>query len=144
VCALLDGVPTGLAANSFTSVSLDPPLVSVCVQNSSSTWPRLRARPRLGVSVLAEGQDQACALLSMKHGDRFAGLSWNATEDGAVFIDDAAAWLGCSLYTEVAAGDHSIVLLQLHVLRADPETAPLVFHGGKFRQLASDLSQPIQ
>lgn len=144
VCALMDGVPTGMAANSFTSVSLEPPMVSVCIQNSSSTWPRLRNLPRVGVSVLAEGQDQACALLSMKHGDRFAGLSWCATEDGAVFVDNAVAWLGCSRYSEVTAGDHSIVLLQLHALRADPAIAPLVFHGGKFRQLARDLSQPIR
>src|SRR5918997_4998820 len=57
ICTLVDGAPDGMAASSFTSVSLDPPLVSVCVQNTSTTWPRLRHLPRLGVSVLAESQD---------------------------------------------------------------------------------------
>ncbi|MFF0149245.1 flavin reductase (DIM6/NTAB) family NADH-FMN oxidoreductase RutF [Amycolatopsis sulphurea] len=107
VCAWAGGVPVGIAASSFTSVSVDPPLVSLCVQNSSTTWPRLRTAPRLGVSVL--GQDQ----------------------NGAV------AWLDCSIHSEVPAGDHAIVLLRIHALRAEPDDAPLVFHGSRFRQLAA-------
>jgi flavin reductase (DIM6/NTAB) family NADH-FMN oxidoreductase RutF len=55
VCATVEGRPVGLAASSFTSVSLDPPLVSVCIAHTSSTWPLLRAAGRVGVSVLAEG-----------------------------------------------------------------------------------------
>ena len=55
VCALIDGEPVGMVMSSFTSVSLDPPLVSVCVDLNSSTWPRLRSAPWLGVSILGEG-----------------------------------------------------------------------------------------
>lgn len=137
VCGLADDAsPVGMAASSFTSVSINPPLVSVCVQNTSTTWPRLRGLQRLGVSVLAEGQDDACHRLSMKRGDRFAGVRWEAGADGAVFVYGATVWLDCSLHSEVAAGDHTIALLRIHGLRAEPDKAPLVFHGSRFRQLA--------
>ena len=136
VCAEIDGVPVGLAASSFTSVSVDPPLVSVCMQHSSETWPVLRQAPRLGLSVLAEGQDAACARLAGKKGDRFAGTEWIAADDGSVFIEGATLWLDCVIHAEVPAGDHDIVLLKVHGLRADAATAPLVFHGSRFRRLA--------
>jgi len=135
VCALVDGVPDGMAASSFTSVSLDPPLVSVCVQNTSSTWPRLRNRDRLGVSLLAESQDVTCRTLAAKTGDRFAGVDWSATPEGAVLVCGATAWLDCSVDDELPAGDHTIVLLRIHGLRAEPDVAPLVFHGSRFRRL---------
>jgi len=136
VCALIDGRPAGMAASSFTSVSVSPPLVSVCIQNTSSTWPKLRPRPRLGLSVLAEGQDNACVRLSAKDGDRFAGVGWAAGLDDSVFIHGSSAWLECSLHEEVPAGDHLIALLRIHRLRAAADIPPLVFHGSRFRKLA--------
>ncbi|WP_370963973.1 flavin reductase family protein [Amycolatopsis sp. cg9] len=135
VCALIDGVPHGMAASSFTSVSLAPPLVSLCIQRTSATWPRLRDR-RLGLSVLAEGQDDACRRLSARQGDRFHGVSWQAGADGSVFITGSSAWLECSLAEEVPAGDHLIALLRIHGLHT-AETPPLVFHGSRFRRLAA-------
>lgn len=136
LCALVEGVPVGMAASSFTSVSVSPPLVSVCIQHSSTTWPVLRDRPRLGLSVLAEGHDDACRRLSSKTGDRFAGTEWEASPDGSVFVHGSTAWLDCSVHSEVPAGDHAVVLLEIHGLRADPNTPPLVFHGSAFRRLA--------
>jgi flavin reductase (DIM6/NTAB) family NADH-FMN oxidoreductase RutF len=137
ICALDGDEPVGIAASSFTSVSIDPGLVSVCVQNSSTTWPRLCRMRRLGVSVLAEEQNQACRTLALKKGDRFAGVEWSAGDDGAVFVHGAVAWLNCSVREEIRAGDHAIVLLAVHALRAEPERAPLVFHGSRFRQLVA-------
>lgn len=136
MCALIDGQPVGIAASSFTSVSVDPPLVSVCVQNSSETWPILRSRHRLGFSILAEEQQQQCLSLAMKNGDRFADIDWDTTEHDAVLINGASAWLECSVHSEVRAGDHAIVLLEIAGLRADPHIAPLVFHLSRFRRLA--------
>lgn len=136
VCAQADGVPVGLAASSFTSVSVDPPLVSVCMQHSSTTWPKLRALPRLGPSVLAEGQDDICARLASRTGDRFAGTDWFASGDGSVFVHGATLWLDCTIHAEVPSGDHNIVLLRIHGLSADPGALPLVFHGSRFRRLA--------
>lgn len=137
VCALIGGEPIGMAASSFTSVSVDPPLVSVCFQTSSSTWPRLRELPRLGISVLAEGHDETCMSLSRKTADRFADIAWDHAPGGSVFVHGATAWLDCSLQAEVPAGDHEVALLEIHGLRADPEAPPLVFHGSRFRRLAA-------
>jgi flavin reductase (DIM6/NTAB) family NADH-FMN oxidoreductase RutF len=137
VCAMTDDEPVGMAVSSFTSVSIEPPLVSVCFQESSATWPKLRDRLRLGISVLAEGHDEICMNLSRKSGDRFTDIAWDRTPAGAVFLHGATAWLDCSLYTEVSAGDHTVALLEIHGLRADPEASPLVFHGSRFRRLAA-------
>jgi flavin reductase (DIM6/NTAB) family NADH-FMN oxidoreductase RutF len=135
VAALVDGVPIGLAASSFTSVSLDPPMVSVCVAQRSRTWPVLRQVRRLGVSVLGAHQEQISRQLSARDGDRFAALSWRASSDGGVLLDGSSAWLDCSIEREIPAGDHDIVLLRVHDLDADPDVAPLVFHESRYRQL---------
>jgi len=127
--------PLGMAASSFTSVSLDPPIVSVCVAHSSTTWPRLRRAPRLGISVLAAHQEEACRQLASPGRDRFGALPWRASEAGAVFVDESSAWLECSVEHEVTAGDHDVILLRVHELDADPAVAPLVFHASRFRQL---------
>lgn len=137
VCAMVDDEPIGMAASSFTSVSVAPPLVSVCFQASSSTWPRLRDVPRLGISVLAEGHDEICMSLARKSADRFADIGWDRASGGGVFVHGATAWLECSLHAEVPAGDHAVALLEIHGLWADPEAAPLVFHGSRFRRLAA-------
>lgn len=135
VAALVDGVPVGLAANSFTSVSLEPALVSVCADLKSSTWPILRGRPRLGISILAAEHEAACLRLASRSGDRFAGLDVRASADGAVFVEGAGAWIECSLEAEYPAGDHEILLLRVHDIGADPDVAPLVFHRSAFRNL---------
>jgi flavin reductase (DIM6/NTAB) family NADH-FMN oxidoreductase RutF len=136
VSALVDGDPIGMAASSFTSVSLDPPLVSVCFQEKSSTWQRLRTLSRLGISVLAQGQDAICMSLARPSDNRFATVGWDHTADGAVLVRGATAWLECSPFAEVPAGDHTIALLQIDALQVKPDAAPLVFHSSKFRRLA--------
>ena len=80
-----DGEPIGMIVGSFTSVSLDPPLVSFCVQNTSSTWPKLKELPSLGISVLGESHDEAVRTLAAKTGDRFAGLDTH-------FVDKVDTW----------------------------------------------------
>ncbi len=137
VAALADGAPLGIAASSFTSVSLDPPLVSVCVAHTSTTWPALRDRARIGVSVLGVHQEAACRRLASRDADRFAGLDWRATPDGAVLVEGASAWFDCSVEQHIRAGDHDIVLLRVHALGTDHAVAPLVFHTGRFRRLES-------
>jgi flavin reductase (DIM6/NTAB) family NADH-FMN oxidoreductase RutF len=137
VCGLLDGRPTGMTASSFTSVSLDPPLVSVCTAHTSATWPKLRGLPRLGVSVLAEDHGPVAAALSAKTGDRFAAVRWEPTEQGAILVCGSTLWLECTVESEVPAGDHNIVVLRIHALEAYPEVAPMIFHGSKYRQLST-------
>ena len=136
LAALIDGVPVGMAANSFTSVSLDPPLVSVCVATASQTWPLLRQADRLGVSVLGHEQEHASRSLATRGTDRFAGLPWHPTRNGAVLLTGVSAWLDCSIEREIPAGDHEIILLRVHRLGTNPDIAPLVFHGSQYRRLA--------
>jgi flavin reductase (DIM6/NTAB) family NADH-FMN oxidoreductase RutF len=135
IAAVVDSVPVGLAASSFTSVSLDPPLVSVCIARTSTTWPTLRRASRLGVSVLAADQERLGRQLSQRGGDRFAGATWRASRDGEILLDGACAWLDCSIYEEYPAGDHDIVLLRVHDLGADHAAAPLIFHRSTFGRL---------
>ncbi len=135
VCGLVDGEPVGMAASSFTSVSLDPPMVLVCVAKTSSTWPLLQQASRLGVSVLSADHGVACRQLASKDGERFAGVEWTATDTGAVMISGVPAWLECSLVEEVPAGDHWVVLLRIEALDFVQDVAPLVFHASKFHQI---------
>ncbi|MCK9931949.1 flavin reductase family protein [Frankia sp. Mgl5] len=135
VAALVEGVPVGIAASSFTSVSLDPPLVSLCIGHTSSTWPALRAAPRLGLSILSAEQERAARQLAGRRGDRFAELRWRVTDDGAVLLDGASAWIETSIDQQVRAGDHDIVVLRVHDLDADHDISPLVFHASQFRRL---------
>lgn len=137
VAALIDGAPVGLAASSFTSVSIAPALVSVCIAHSSTTWPVLRTAPRLGVSILSAAQQHAGRQLAARDTDRFAGLAWRTTSDGAVLLDGASGWLDVSVYEVVRAGDHDIVVLAVHDLDADHDVSPLVFHASRFRSLES-------
>jgi flavin reductase (DIM6/NTAB) family NADH-FMN oxidoreductase RutF len=135
LAALVGDQPQGIAVSSFTPVSLDPPMVLVCVAHTSTTWPSLGQAPRLGISILAAGQEQACRQLSARDGDRFAGLDWHATDDGAVLFDGASAWFECSVDQQTRAGDHDIVVLRVHDLDGDHAVSPLVFHGSRLRQL---------
>lgn len=136
VAAEVDGVLVGLAASSFTSVSLDPPLVSVAVANASQTWPALRRAARIGISILAEEHQALCRQLAGPPERRFDGVAATVTEQGAVTLDDGLARFDCSIHSEVPAGDHLLVLLQLQEVR-HRGGAPLVFHRSGFGRLTS-------
>ena len=136
VCALRDGRPVGIAASSFTTVSTSPPLVSLCVQLSSTTWPLLADRPRLGLSVLGSTHGHTCRQLASKTGDRFAGVDWTSTVEGAVFLNGAAAWLDCTFHQIVRAGDHDLVLLEVKSLKVHDGVTPLIFHASAFHRLS--------
>ncbi|SHK87710.1 NADH-FMN oxidoreductase RutF, flavin reductase (DIM6/NTAB) family [Pseudonocardia thermophila] len=135
--AMRGGAPVGIVASSFVAVSLDPPLVSVCVQRTSTTWPQLADRPRLGLSVLGETHDRVCRQIAAKTGDRFAGVPYTTTDEGAVLLHDAAAWLDCSIHASVPAGDHDLVLLRVEAMQTHDDVAPLVFHGSRFHALSA-------
>lgn len=126
------GRPYGLAVNSFTSVSLDPPLVAFCVSHTSTSWPRVRATGKITVNVLAGQQREACAQLASRGGDKFAGLRWSSSPSGNPILDGALAWLDCAIEAEHVAGDHTIVVSR--VLRLDllSDGDPLVFFRGAY------------
>lgn len=132
VAAQVDGVSIGLAASSFTSVSLDPPLVSFSVANTSKTWPALRTAGHLGVTILADHHDGVCRQLAGAVDRRFDGLALSSTEDGALTLDDGLARFDCTIHDEVLAGDHTIVILRLHAVEQADTSQPLLFHRSGF------------
>lgn len=126
-----DGAPIGLAVNSFTSVSLDPPLVAFCVAHTSSSWPRLRTAGRFCLNVLGDGQRHVAAQLSGKP-DKFRGLRWSPVPAGAPVLVGALAWLECSVDAEHPAGDHVIVVSRVHHAEPAGHRYPLVFFDGEY------------
>lgn len=126
------GRPNGLAVNSFTSVSLEPPLVLFCVTHTSRTWPRLRTAGRLCVNVLAASQLDVCRRLAAPGGEKFGGLAWEPSPGGGPVLDGALAWLECSVEAEYVAGDHMIVVARVHHLDRRHDGDPLVFYQGGY------------
>lgn len=135
VAAGVDGQTVGLAASSFTSVSLDPPLVSISLARTSKTWPDLRRADHLGLTVLADHHDVVCRQLAGPVESRFADIAHSVTAQGAVTLDEGLARFDCTIYREVEAGDHILVLLQLHAVthvESSLASSPLVFHRSGF------------
>lgn len=143
VAALVDGQPMGMAASSFTSVSLDPALVSVCVAHTSFTWRALAGAASIGISVLAEHHGETARNLAARGPDKFARVDWSADEAGAVFIHDAALWLRCSIRESIPVGDHDIVVFQVVALDRFDGVAPMVFHGSGFQGLNGGSAKPV-
>ncbi len=137
IAAEVGSTRVGLAVSTFVPVSLDPPLVSFCVQNTSTTWPKLKDVPRLGISVLGESHDEAARTLAAQTGDRFAGMQTVSADNGAVFIEGTSVWLESSIEQLVQAGDHTIVILRVCDITVHPDVAPIVFHRSTFRRLGA-------
>jgi flavin reductase (DIM6/NTAB) family NADH-FMN oxidoreductase RutF len=135
IAAEVGGTRVGLAVSTFVPVSLDPPLVSFCVQNTSTTWPKLKDVRALGISVLGESHDGAARTLAAKTGDRFADLETVSYSSGAVFIHGTSLWMETAIEQLIPAGDHTIVVLRVSDVRVDPDVAPIVFHRSVFRRL---------
>lgn len=135
VAAQVDGVPVGLAASSFTSVSLDPPLVSFSIAAGSKTWPALRRASHVGVTILADHHGGVARQLAGPVERRFEGVEATVTPDGAITLVDGLAQFDTTIYREVEAGDHIIVLLRLHAVQDADHKLPLVFHRSGFGRL---------
>ncbi len=135
VTAMAGDEPVGMAVNSFTSVSLDPPLVLFCAARSSGTWPRIRAAGRFAVNILGEHQEDVSRLFATKGADRFASVSWRVGASGAPVLDDVLAYVDCVIDAEHDAGDHVIVVGRVLDLGLTAECGPLLFHGGGYGRL---------
>lgn len=122
---------TGMTANSFTSVSLDPPLVLFCPSKTSETWPRLRDADRFCINILAREHEQLCRQFAQKGADRFAGVPFHGRLCGPA-LDGAVGWLDCEMETEHEAGDHLIVVARVLEIDANASVSPLVFHRGRY------------
>jgi len=135
--ALTGEGPIGFTCQSFSSLSLDPPLVVFAPGRTSTTWPRLRDLGRFCVNVLAEGQDDVSQNFAGSGADRFAGVRWTPSAQGSPVLDDVVAWIDGRLWAEYDGGDHTIVVAQVLDLGAHPDRRPLLFHRGTYGLLGS-------
>ncbi|MFJ6748345.1 flavin reductase family protein [Streptomyces sp. NPDC091266] len=126
------GPPAGLAVNSFTSVSLEPPLVLFCVGHHSTSWPRIRDAGRFHVHILAENQRRISARFATSRADKFSGVDWTLAENGIPVIDGVLGLLECTVVSEQTAGDHDVVIARVHHLEARGDGGPLLFHRGGY------------
>ncbi|MBW8483155.1 flavin reductase family protein [Actinomadura parmotrematis] len=136
VTAATDDGPVGMAANSFTSVSLDPPLIALCAARSSSTWPLVRERGGFAVTILGAGHRDLCLTFATKGADRFTGRTWARTPAGHPLLPDGLAWLDCEIDTVHRAGDHELVIARAACWSLADDAGPLVFHSGRYARLA--------
>lgn len=130
-----DGVPHGMTANSFTSVSCDPPLVLLCIDHRTTILPAFRAGIHFGINVLGEEQRQLSVRFAQKGRDRFDGIPWTAGQTGVPLLEDALACFECRITQRVTAGDHDIFIGEVTatVLR---EGRPLLFFNSGYCGLA--------
>lgn len=133
ITAQSDGIPVGLTATSFSSVSLDPPLVSFYVDQSSTTWPWLRDADHFAVNVLASDQADLAARFARKDIDRFAEPTrWRPGPLGAPLLQDVSAHLVCLPHETVDVGDHILVVGLVAEARVHSPGRPLIYHQGRF------------
>ena len=126
--------PVGFTAQSFTSVSLEPPLVSVCPARRSGSWPRMAATGAFCASVLAEDQEAVGRAFASPGQDRFAGLGWHPSAvTGSPVLDGALAWIDCRLHAQHDGGDHLIAVGRVVDLGVGATgAAPLLFYRGGY------------
>jgi 3-hydroxy-9,10-secoandrosta-1,3,5(10)-triene-9,17-dione monooxygenase reductase component len=123
--------PVGMAANSVTSVSLQPPLILICPARTSTTWPSIRDAGAFCVNVMAGHHEELTRHFAASEVDRFAGVETKDFDTGPA-LKDAVAWIECRIRDEHDAGDHTIVVADVLAVEADPESAPLVFFRGSY------------
>jgi flavin reductase (DIM6/NTAB) family NADH-FMN oxidoreductase RutF/DNA-binding IclR family transcriptional regulator len=131
-----DGPPAGMVVGSFTSVSLDPPLVAFYPDKSSSSWPRIAQAGSFCVNILGEDQEAVCRRFASKAADKFEGQQHRAAGTGSPIIEDVVAWIDCDIQSVQEAGDHYVVLGLVRDLQIDSPRLPLLFFQGGYGAFA--------
>lgn len=129
-----DGQPVGFTANSFTSVSLDPPLLLVCPGKYASSLAAIRSSGLFGVNVLSSAQRPVSERFATPGVDRFTEGDWVRSESGLLLLEGACANFACHLLQDVDAGDHQILIGHIDSFRSAPERQPLMYVRGDYRE----------
>lgn len=126
--------PVGMTIGSFTSVSLDPPLVAFLPATTSSSWQKVEAAGSFCVNILADDQADVCNRFASKDDDKFAGLDWTpAAGTGSPVLPDVLGWIDCEIDAVHEAGDHVIVVGRvLDLAAAESDRGPLLFFQGGY------------
>lgn len=125
--------PAGFACQSFSSLSLDPPLVAFMVGRGSATWPRIARAGVFCVNVLSAEQGELCRAFAVSGADKFAGVRHEpAPVSGSPRLADTLAWIDCTIHAVHTGGDHLIVVGRVEALGTGEGERPLLFHQGRF------------
>jgi flavin reductase (DIM6/NTAB) family NADH-FMN oxidoreductase RutF len=127
-----DGEPRGLTANAVCSVSLDPPLVLVCIDHTADSHDAIAAADGFSVNILASDQERlARRFAAYDLARKFEGIAWHVEQTGAPVLDDAFAWVDCRMRERLPGGDHSIFIGE--VVAGDArEGGPLIYYRGGY------------
>lgn len=136
VTAMSDtGEPVGFTANSFTSVSLDPPILLVCLAHKALSYRIFRMADSFAVNVLSADQEAIAMRFATKGADKFNDMAWKSGKQGAPLIPDCLARFDCAMHQRVTAGDHDILMGRV-IGFSRHEGSALVYHSGSFRSLS--------
>lgn len=130
-----DRGPVGMAVGSFSSVSIEPPLVGFYPAVTSTTWPRIEQAGSFCVNVLGAEQEAVCRIFATSGGDKFREIGWRGAGSGAPLLDGVLAWIDCDLESVTAAGDHHLVLGRVRELGIERSASPLLFFRGGYGRL---------
>ena len=137
-CVAENGKPTGLTVNSFTSVSLDPPLLLVCIAKRATSADALTAASHFAINVLQTGQQPASIRFATRDEDRFGATKWACGEAGAPILEESLCVFECERYAVYEGGDHHILVGQVVKASFDASLDPLLFFRGSYRRLHFD------
>jgi flavin reductase (DIM6/NTAB) family NADH-FMN oxidoreductase RutF len=129
-----DGRPRGMTANSFTSVSLDPALLLVCIGHGASSFPAFAECHSFAVNVLREDQEQVSMLFASKSALKFADVSYAARQTGCPVLTDCLTWFDCTVHQRIHAGDHTVLFGRVEQFDTS-HAAPLGFSRGRYVKL---------
>ncbi len=136
ITTIVDGVTHGITANSFTSVSLDPPLVLFCLGCSSTNFDAFMTTDCFAVNILADGQSELSSRFAMYEGDRFEGIRWSHWTTGAPILDGVVAAIDCHCEARHDAGDHILIIGRAARAELLTDVPPLLFHRGAYGSMA--------
>lgn len=131
------GQPVGFACQSFTSVSLVPPMVLFCADHRGWSWPRLRGAGVFCANVVGRASEDLVDRFGRPTGARFDGLDWRVGPVGAPSIDEAIARIHCRINEVHVAGDHDVVIAEVLAVEdgGDDTEEPIIYHRGQFTAL---------
>lgn len=132
------GTPAGLTVNSFTSVSLDPPLLLVCLSKQAASAEPLTIASCFAINVLQTGQQPASIRFSTRDEDRFGATPWSRGEGGAPILEESLGVFECERYAVYDGGDHHILVGQVVKASFDASLDPLLYFRGRYRRLHFD------
>ncbi|GHC86726.1 flavin reductase family protein [Novosphingobium pokkalii] len=136
------GLRTGLVVGSFTSISLDPPLVGFFPDKRSGSWPRIAATGRFCVNVLGADQLDLCRRFASRADDKFAELAHGHSPAGLPLLDNALAWIDCRIERVEDIGDHWLVVGAVEALDSRAGGTPLLFFRGQYHD-AVEIAQGV-